>query len=309
MPTQRKFPLALKGCVIFLVLVPSLAIAAPLRWADCPNLLKGGWWRADDGSVMPAGPYRGRRLSQGTPSPALQILPHDHALRPEGTPEAAAVVANFVTSKGPALAVVPEDPPLLVSMLRELEVDGTYHLMLRLVFPPGSPIKYWSQNLEGILEPPREVRDVVIDFGTHRVEGDERNPYTAWRGLVGRYALQSRMGTTWFKARRIWRDRRTVVEYPMSLSFEQKVRLMDHFFKRTREIMQGEMYNSALKNCATEFSLMLNALGVAPDGRLNCLLHTGVSWTPSGLLWSLQRRGFHVANRGREVYVVPAERF
>ncbi len=167
-------------------------------------------------------------------------------------------------------------------------------------------MKFWPQNLDGILSEPYETSVIVIDFGTHRAQGQEQKSYTAWKGLAGHYALQARMGTTWFKVRRIQREGRGIAEYKMEMPKAAKLELVKRFLKRTAEINDGEMYHSIYRNCATEFHFLFRSVGVincAESGLLGGLVHNAVTWIPSGLLWTLRKKQVFVAEKENEIQI------
>ncbi len=304
-----KFALALALLGIFSPLGSISKAQAGISYKECENLIKGGRLRFDRNRTMPAGRFRGRPLSAGTPSPALRVLtPEETFILDQRVPENHYSVGNFVSRYGIAIAAVPMVAPKNISILKEDEVDGTWHLMIRLVYPKKHKIKFWPQTLDGILGEPYETNDIVIDFGTHRVEGEEQRTYTALRGLTGHYALQSRMGSTWFKVRRIQRDGRKVVEFPLRMSKDRKRDLMQRFLKRTEEINRGEMYHSVVRNCATEFNVLFKAVGGEScweAGLLKGIIHGAVSWVPSGLLWSLRRQKFDFDGVEQEIIIAP----
>lgn len=261
---------------------------------------------------MPAGPFKGRKLSPTSPSPALQVLKDSETLiLPTEVPKESWAVSNLWTQTGPAVAIVPRVAPSEVTLLREREVDGTFHLLLRLQYSKEHPIRFWPQNWQGLAGSPQEVWDVVIDFGTQRVLGEERTPFNVWRGLTGQFALQARMGTSSSRIRRIRFERREVVEFPMSLTEEQRFSIIRHFIVRSRLIGRGEMYNSIVKNCATEFSLLFDVVGEGlchQKSPLSRSIYRSVSWIPSGLLWALRRQGWEISDQAREIELAEENR-
>ncbi len=284
------------------------------RAFDCSQVLTiNGWLRFDADRAMPAGPFKGRPLAIATPAPALKILSTEEFLRlfPHINVENKWAVANFITRHGPSIALIPKVAPETITLVKEEEVDGTDHVLLRLIFPETDKILFWPQNLEGLSDPPKSIRDVVIDFGTHRVQGQENRHYTAFRGLRRHYALQSRMSTTWFKVARVKKDGRAITEFPMDVSDQEKIEMLNYFVTRTQEISAGEMYHTVVKNCATEFFLLFSS--VITDLNMNCslskrVLHYLISWTPGGLLCSLREKGLKISPQDIEIEISPDER-
>lgn len=280
---------------IFSTLAPFSNARAGLPQLECEALLRTGWFRFDRHMAMPAGPNKGQPLAYSTPSPALRILTgEDLHIFPEPITDEYWGVSNFISKSGVSIAMIPKVAPRRVSLIREDETDGTWHLMLRLQFPKSHPIKYWTQNFDGLIHEPGELTDVLIDFGAHRLKDEEKVPYTAFRGLRGRYALQARMGSTAFKIRMVQKDKREIVEYAMSMSAGQKKELLTGFLERTAEINQGEMYHTVTNNCVTSFGILLETVGFSECHRMsrtNRILHGVVQWIPGGLLWSLRKKG------------------
>ncbi len=278
---------------------------------NCEAELVGEWIRFDNKRVMPGGWFKGKSLSLGSPAPALIALNRNQiSFFSEEPPADSWIAGNFLTRSGIAVAYVPNTAPDEVSLLRELETDGVYHLMIRFVFPENRKIKFMSQHQKAIQDKPKEVADIVLDFGTHCTKGDEATADSMVRGAVGLYALQSRMSTTWFKLRRIQKAGRPVTEFKLDLNEEQKLELAQRFFKRTREINQGEMYNSFAKNCATELVTLFKGLepnNLGSQSRLQKITRSAVQWTPSGFLWSLRARGIIVGNSSADIQVSPQD--
>jgi len=285
----------LSACLAgFFSCVVSFSVWAGLPFHECERYMRSGWFRFDSNMRMPGGPLRGRELADATPSPALRVLTaNEHRIFVEHVPDDVWAVSNFITKSGPSLAWIPKVAPKKVTLVREHEPGGSWHLMLRLQFPKGRPILHWTQNMDGLLGAPGEMTDVLIDFGAHRLKGEERKPYGYMQGLVGRYALQARMGSTAFKARMVRKDQREIVEYAMAMPAGIKLRLLELFIERTGAINRGEMYHTISNNCATAFQVLLEASGFlhCPSTRSESLVHGAVSWIPSGLLWSLRQRG------------------
>lgn len=273
---------------------------AGLPYTECESYLRSGWFRFDSNLKMPGGPLRGRPLADATPSPALRVLTSmERNIFVETVPDSVWAVSNFITQSGPSLAWIPKVAPKKLTLVREQEPSGSWHLMLRLQFPKGSPILYWPQNSDGLLGPPGEMTDVLIDFGAHRLKGEERKPYGYFKGLVGLYALQSRMGSTAFKVRMVRKDKREIFEYPLGMPSAIKLRLLELFLERTGEINGGEMYHTITNNCVTVFQILLEASGFLEclSTRSERMLHGAVSWIPSGLVWSLRNRGVAVGTK------------
>lgn len=294
-----------KVAVLFSLLIISITSFAGLPWPECQALLQTGKLRFDRYTTMPAGRFKGRPLSANTPSWALTVLDKRKSqIIPEPVPSGYAAVANFVGLAGPSLALIPNVAPEAVSILREDEVDGTWHIILRLRFAQQHKIKFWPQSFEGILSDPQETRDIVIDFGSHRLEGHERKSYSALRGLFGHYALQARMGTTYFKVRYIRKDNRKVVEFPIFLNEADRRELLERFLARTLEINNGEMYHSLTKNCATEVRALLSEMNLIDCKNLPLsrrLRGQATSWSPSGLLWLLNHSDFPFSEKLQQV--------
>ncbi len=278
---------------IFSYLV-SIQAWAGLPYLECERYLRSGWFRFDSNLVMPGGPFSGKQLADATPSPALHILtPEEQSIFVKYVPDNVWAVSNFITTAGPSLAWIPKISPQKVTLVREDEAGGSWHLMLRLQFPKDQPILYWAQNMDGLLGQPGEITDVLIDFGAHRLKGEERKPYGYIRGLVGHYALQARMGSTAFKVRMVRKDQRNMYEYPMAMPSAIRLRLLELFVERTSQINRGEMYHTITNNCATAFQILLESSGFmqCPTSLKDRVLQGAAAWIPSGLLWSLRSRG------------------
>jgi hypothetical protein len=258
--------------------------------------------------VMPAGPLRGQPMSHANPAPPLVTLdPYQSVIFPEAPSSESWAVANFVARSGFSIAYVPKVAPESVSIVKERETDVNYHLMIRLVFPKEHPVRFWTQNMDGLVADAREVRDVLIEFGSHSTEADANRPFNVWHGIALRYAMQSRMGTTYFKQRRILRDRRSVTEYPARLTEEQKLGLLERFFERSEEVQRGELYHTIVKNCATEVKHLMCTLGGPKENFFTWAWRELVSWTPDGVLKILRRRGYDIDVQERPIVVAPED--
>lgn len=165
-------------------------------------------------------------------------------------------------------------------------------MLLRLVYDDPKAVHFWPQNLEGLAGEKFTANDIVIEYGNQAIVGDEHVPYSPIRALSGRYALQSRAGTTNLKVRLTLREGREITELKLNLTDEQKVALISGFMARTDQINLGEMYHTVVRNCVTEIKdLFLNVGILTPDESLwSQFKKDVVSWRASGLIRLLRNQ-------------------